>query len=395
MRRIPIESPFNGIHPWEVSLGSRLKMLFPSSLRIAFVHQEPNQSTFRYRCYNIANKINEQETKISATWFYYKEISVLIENIEFVDVIVLSRLQFDSAVMRLIGISKLKGKIVLFDLDDLVINADLIPLIVSTVGFMPKSGAEEEKLWNYWFAYVGRLRMTLNECHGVISSTTFLSESILGVIEKPVITIENFIGTDQLIFSEDLFKHKLQNHKKEHGFSIGYFSGSPSHDKDFQIAQDGIAEFLNESKRNRLVIVGHLNLSGDFLRTFGKQIELKGLTDYLTLQKSIAEVDLNIVPLQDNEFTRAKSILKYFDAAIVGTPTLASKTGQLKNAIDDRMNGFLVSENDWHGSIVSIANEKSEKMSSVIIEAHNLVKSEYTGSKVAEIFLRFISSFKN
>ena len=50
------------------------------------------------------------------------------------------------------------------------------------------------------------------------------------------------------------------------------------------------------------------------------------MLNWVALQKSIAEVDVNIAPLQENAFTNCKSELKYFEAAIVGTWTIASPT---------------------------------------------------------------------
>ena len=46
-------------------------------------------------------------------------------------------------------------------------------------------------------------------------------------------------------------------------------------------------------------------------------------------------------------FSNSKSELKYFEAAIVETPTLASPTYSFRLAIDDSVNGYLVDAYDW------------------------------------------------
>ena len=61
----------------------------------------------------------------------------------------------------------------------------------------------------------------------------------------------------------------------------------------------------------------------------------------MNLQRLIAEVEINISPLQNNLFTNCKSELKYFEAAIAGTITVATPTYAFSRAIVDGENGFL------------------------------------------------------
>jgi glycosyltransferase involved in cell wall biosynthesis len=57
------------------------------------------------------------------------------------------------------------------------------------------------------------------------------------------------------------------------------------------------------------------------------------------------------VPLQSNVFSNSKSELKYFEAAIVETPTLATPTYSFRLAIEDGVNGYLVDAYDWEDRI--------------------------------------------
>lgn len=58
---------------------------------------------------------------------------------------------------------------------------------------------------------------------------------------------------------------------------------------------------------------------------------------------------LNIAPLEINRFCEAKSELKYFEAALVRVPTVASPTQPFKNAIQHGVNGFLAGDSaDWY-----------------------------------------------
>jgi len=67
-------------------------------------------------------------------------------------------------------------------------------------------------------------------------------------------------------------------------------------------------------------------------------------------------VELNLVPLQENMFTNCKSELKYFEAAIVGTLTVASPVYTYACAVTDEKDGHLARSYEWAGKIRSVIN---------------------------------------
>ena len=71
------------------------------------------------------------------------------------------------------------------------------------------------------------------------------------------------------------------------------------------------------------------------------RIEFYPLQDFMNFQRLIAEVEINIAPLQDNTFTNCKSELKFFEAAICGTLTLATPTFSFRNSIVHGTTGFF------------------------------------------------------
>jgi hypothetical protein len=63
---------------------------------------------------------------------------------------------------------------------------------------------------------------------------------------------------------------------------------------------------------------------------------------------AIGSVEINLVPLQDNVFTNCKSELKYFEAAVVGTVSVATPTFTLGRAIRHAETGFLARAHEWY-----------------------------------------------
>jgi hypothetical protein len=73
----------------------------------------------------------------------------------------------------------------------------------------------------------------------------------------------------------------------------------------------------------------------------------------------MARFDINLAPLEPgNPFCDAKSELKYFEAALVEVPTIASPTGPMRRAIRDGETGFLAaSEDDWHRALIALVDD--------------------------------------
>jgi hypothetical protein len=79
------------------------------------------------------------------------------------------------------------------------------------------------------------------------------------------------------------------------------------------------------------------------------------------VRQKTAEFDINIAPGElDNPFTEAKSELKYFEAACLGVPTVASATAVFREAIRHGETGFVVSsEDDWYTALTALVHDLS------------------------------------
>ena len=86
------------------------------------------------------------------------------------------------------------------------------------------------------------------------------------------------------------------------------------------------------------------------LEAFSSRIEWRQFVPIDQLPNEYARFDINIAPLEvGNRFCEAKSELKFFEAALVGVPTIASPTCTYGAAIRHGESGFLASgRSDWH-----------------------------------------------
>ena len=143
---------------------------------------------------------------------------------------------------------------------------------------------------------------------------------------------------------------------------MGYFSGSPTHEKDFLMIAEELYELLCGFPDMKLKIVGYMNLPDymERLRKNGK-IMFVGFQNFINLQKEIADVNINLVPLVNTVFTNCKSELKYFEASIVETISIMSPTYVYKTIIKDGDNGFLCEFDNsgrWYQRILDIYYER-------------------------------------
>jgi glycosyltransferase involved in cell wall biosynthesis len=162
-----------------------------------------------------------------------------------------------------------------------------------------------------------------------------------------VAVVPNFLNAEQLDISDRLYQAVRTQPLGGDGLvHLGYFSGSPSHNKDFALVAPALERLLEQDASLGVVVVGFIE-PGPGLARFGERVRKFPFQDYVNLQRLIASVEFNLMPLQHNDFTCAKSELKYFDAAVVGTVSIASPTTTYAAAIEHGANGWLARAHEW------------------------------------------------
>ena len=124
-----------------------------------------------------------------------------------------------------------------------------------------------------------------------------------------------------------------------------------------------------------LTVVGYIEV-GSELKKFGQRITYKPFHDYVNLQRLIGSVEFNLMPLQRNMFTNCKSDLKYFEAAIVGTVSIASPSETYSEAIRDGSNGYISYAHQW-SSVINNAVDNMDKYSLIAENARADAFSKY------------------
>src|SRR6185369_6355887 len=169
-------------------------------------------------------------------------------------------------------------------------------------------GANERIAQHYEIARTAR---------GVTVTTPFLAELYKEQGVKNVYVFPNSV------IEEDYYFPNLAPHE---GVRI-IWQGSTSHFEDWMPVSDALVEVLKENPSAKLVVWGAIF---PWMRKLiaPEQLELHGWDDYAAykIKRPCLDADINLCPLVDSPFNRAKSAIKWYEGSLGPRPeaTLAA-----------------------------------------------------------------------
>ncbi len=363
------------LEPWKIDLAKRealaLNALNEGKKIALYYVDKPDSSTFRYRCYNTLSATIDSK-KWQAVFFDKKELASVERFLSKSALLILGRQSGqEKAIDKLVKASRQNGVAIGLDIDDLVFDIKYLDVLLDTIG--------ERTNRSYWLSYFAGVQAIAENVDFFITTNNYLSKRIKESFKKPCREIRNSLNSEQIRAS--LVYSALKNRKNTDKFVIGYFSGSPTHKKDLEEALPGVIKMLEKHNDVVLNIVGYMKLSKEIEKYVdNNQIRFLPFTDFRKLQRLMAEVDVNIAPLVINDFTNCKSELKFFEAAVVETTTIASPNYSFKKAITDGKNGFLAKPGEWYQKLEYLYNHPEENRK-IALEAKKYALKHYYGEE--------------
>lgn len=170
--------------------------------------------------------------------------------------------------------------------------------------------------------------------------------------------------------------------KKDDTIRIGW-QGGWSHFMDFFEVKWALENIMYQHKNVVLVIMGQ-SFPGIFENIPKDRIEFHGFVNIETYPfffKTL-NLDIGIAPLEDNEFNRCKSEIKWEEYSALNIPTAASAVPPYSFAIDHGTTGFLCKNRDeWYQTLSELILNK-ELRERIGANARNKVKEKYDLDKV-------------
>jgi glycosyltransferase involved in cell wall biosynthesis len=261
-------------------------------------------------------------------------------------IIVLFRTGLDDQIYDIVGQARANGGIVVYDVDDLVFDpAIATPEFIDGIRALP-----EEALPGYYES-VKRARRLIGLVDACTLSTRYLAERI-AALGKPALLLHN--GIDPAMLSWFDRARASAARPADGKLRIGFAAGTRTHQRDFACVKDALLALLRNRDNILLTVIGALDLAEyPELAEVAHKIEQRPLVPHEDLPLELARLDINLAPLElGNPYCEAKSELKYFDAAMLEIPTVASPTDAYAAAIRPGHNGYLAtSTEEWRGCI--------------------------------------------
>lgn len=141
-----------------------------------------------------------------------------------------------------------------------------------------------------------------------------------------------------------------------------YWSGGHSHWEDLFMVKNVLIEIAKKHKNVKIVISGWkpVGMEEDYLKS---QFEFRPWSDTVAYPytTAIADPDIAIIPLVDNEFNRCKSAIKWIEMGALKVPAVTSMVSPYQELISlKENNGVFIEKNDpsaWMKGIETLIND--------------------------------------
>lgn len=320
----------------------------------------------RYRVYHQMEQLMAHGMSVDSVFYEQLDPDMLRRYRGFV----FFRCPITDTVRDFIKQAKEYNKTCFFDIDDLVIDQKYTDQI-EYVKNMPAS----EKA--HYDDGVNRMRETLELCDYAITSTERLATELKSY------TSEVFVNRN--VASDEMIRYALRasahTQRDDSKVIMGYFSGSITHNEDFELILPSIVRLLEKHDNLYLKIVGILDIPAE-LEPFKDRLIAINFMDWRQMPKEVASCDINLAPLTNTIFNEAKSENKWTEAALVKVVTVASSVGAFKIVVKHNETGVLV-DNDWFTVLDELITDKdrrnaiAERAYKEVLANHTTVNTRY------------------
>ena len=253
---------------------------------------------------------------------------------------------------------------VFYDTDDLIFDYDS----VADLDFLNNEYADFK-------GYCDNIRRTMQQCDGYITSTNTLAKQIAKCMDSEEVYVNRNVASAEMAIIS--VAEKCHVEKDSNKIVLGYFSGTKTHDRDFELIKDVLIEILEKHDNVYLRMGGQIKTAKEFTPYFDR-IETFEFVSWKKLPGLISEIDINLMPLESTIFHKSKSENKWQEAALVGVPTIASYNEELSVAIVDGENGFMCKdEKEWKDKLERMIVDETLR-TSIAEQAFQKVMKEYT-----------------
>jgi O-antigen biosynthesis protein len=239
--------------------------------------------------------------------------------------------------------AKRLGLTTFFDIDDLVFDLEEYAHN-KNIKSLPAS--ERQSLLAGGELYRDMLSLTDH----AIASTKVIAQYMRKYNKGQIFLVENALDTPILTLAQEPASRSAQRDS----ITIGYGSGTRTHDADFAVATPALLHILERYPQVHLTIYGPLTLDTQFERFKSRVLRVAFLNaeDYY---RSLARLDINLAPLEFSIFNDAKSNIKFIEASVFGVASVCTPAAEFRSIIQHGHNGMLANhQEEWQTALCTL-----------------------------------------
>lgn len=307
----------------------------------------------RYRAHHVAEELNLHGIRTSVT---HQDNPFLASYADRFSVFIFHRTLFTPRIEKLFTEARKLGKEIIFETDDLVYD----PQYIRQTAYYRKMNVLEQKLYEKG---VGREILDDPAVKVCTTTTSYLADK-LRALGKEVFVVRNKLSKEDIKWVKGISDIPVRpaggKYPISNIISLGYFSGTASHDADFATITDALLSVMRERPAVYLVIAGPLILD-DAFALFHERIIRLPFASRREHFENISGIDVNLAPLLIGDpFCESKSELKFVEAGALGIPTVAAATRTFREAIVDGEDGFVAaSPEEWRERLLRLIDDAS------------------------------------
>ena len=316
-------------------LGRRQTPRSPIKQRLVIIAETTLPQCKQYRIDNKIAALNAAGRE--AVYVNARDVSGVLTALQFASAVIFYRMQMTEIFMAYVAEAKRLGLSTYYDIDDPMFDRDAITTNdnILALDFGVRAALFRDALL---------MRNAMACCDCLLASTPALAQMMSAAANGKLAQVwRNVADNKALTMGAKITRTRTSGDKR---VRIGLFSGSHAHAADFDLVSEPLKRLMDEDPKIDIALVGHFQKKAA-LERFGSRVFARPFSDYQTYLQALADCDLVVIPLLDNEFNRCKSIVRFIDAAIVGVPVIVSPVGDYAALVRHGDLGWLAEENTW------------------------------------------------
>lgn len=188
----------------------------------------------------------------------------------------------------------------------------------------------------------------VNMCDAITASTEYLAEELAGRFDLPVYLAENGM---------DPWRFNIPRAKRSERFVVGW-AGGIGHHEAWELVGEQLAQFLRDTPRAVLLVVGQMPPEGVGLDDDDVQAQCQHVpwTDMKGYVPWLCRFNVGLAPSCDTPFYHAKSPLRLLEYQAAGVPSLCSPTTYGEHVLDGAT-GLIVGDDEWYDTLCRIYDD--------------------------------------